>query len=110
MGLGQHVHMQVVGGDIEGAGLGIADAGQDDQDAIGAGGARLIDLIGVEQEVLAQQRQAGASMGGGEIVEMALERGAVGQNRQAGGAAGLIGAGENWGIEFGADQSLGRAG
>ena len=50
---------QVMRGDIERAGLAVIDAGHDDQDAVGAGGAGLVNLIGIEQEILAQRGQAG---------------------------------------------------
>ena len=44
---------------IERARLRVGDARHDDEDAVGAPGARLEDLVGLEQEVLAQGRQAG---------------------------------------------------
>ena len=82
MGFDQNVHLQVMGGDVERAGFAIVDAGHDDQDAVGAGGAGLVDLIGVEQEILAQGRRVGGGAGDGEIVQLALERGRVGGARK----------------------------
>ena len=69
MRLDQHVHMQVMRRDIEGARLLIVDAGHDDENAVGAGGARFKDLIGVEHEILAQDRQMGGGARRREVVE-----------------------------------------
>ena len=44
-----------------------------------------------------------------EVVRRALERGRVGQHREAGGAAGLIGLGERLRLEMFADQAFRRA-
>ncbi len=72
-------------------------------------GARLEHLVGLEEEILAQHRQAGGLAGGGEILGPALERRLVGQHREAGRAALGIGAGERRRIEIGADEALRRA-
>ena len=77
----------------------------DQEHAVGAEGAGFDDLIGIEHEVLAQRRQIDGSAGGGEILVAALEIGLVGQDRQAGGAAALVGAGEGDRIEIGADEA-----
>ena len=87
----------------------VVDAGHDDQDAVGAPGARLRDLIGLVHEVLAQRRQRGGVARGGQELGPALERRRVGEHRQAGRAAGLVGARQRRRIEIGADQSLRRA-
>ena len=71
--------------------------------------ARLDHLIGIEHEVLAQHRQLRRRARRGQIFGGALERGRVGQHREAGGAARFIGAGERRRIEIGADQALRRA-
>ena len=69
-------------------------------------GARFRHLIGVEHEILAQHRQRGRRARRHHEIEMALERGRVGQHRQAGRAAGLIGPRQRRRIEIGADQAL----
>ena len=94
---------------IERARLCVVDARHDDEDAVGAPGARLEDLVGLEQEVLAQAGRPEASRACVRIFGPALERGRVGQHREAGGAALGIGAGEARRIEIGADQALRRA-
>ena len=81
----------------------------DDQDAVGAPGARLDHLIGVEHEILAQHRQRGRGAGRGEELRRALERRRIGEHRQARRAAALIGARQRRRIEVGADQALRRA-
>ena len=56
----------------------------DDQDAVGAPGARLDHLIGLEHEILAQRGQRGRGARGGEEFRRALEDGAsVSTERQA---------------------------
>ena len=71
--------------------------------------ARLEDLVGLEEEILAQGRQAGGLAGGGEILGPALERGLVGEHGEAGRAALGIGAGERRRVEIDADEALRRA-
>ena len=87
----------------------VVDRRHDDQDAVGAPGARFRDLIGLEHEILAQRRQGGRGARGGQEFGLALERRRVGQHREAGRAARLIGARERRRIEVGADQALRRA-
>ena len=61
--LDQHVHAEIVRRVDQRARLLVGDARHDDEDAIRAPGARLEDLIGLEQEILAQGRQAGRLAG-----------------------------------------------
>ena len=107
--LDQHVHAEPVGGVDQRARLRVGDARHDDEDAIGAPGARLEHLVGLEQEVLAQGRQAGRLARLRQIFGPALERRRVGEDREAGGAALRIGAGQRRRVEIGADQALRRA-
>ena len=109
MHLDEHVHAERVRCRDEGARLVVGDARHDDEDAVGAPQARLEDLVGLEQEILAQHRQAGGLAGGGKIFGPALERGLVGEHGQAGRAALGIGAGERRRIEIDADEALRRA-
>ena len=55
--LDQHVEAEVVRGLVERARGLVVDRGHDDEDAVGAPGARLEHLIGIEEEILAQDRQ-----------------------------------------------------
>jgi hypothetical protein len=66
----------------------VVDHGHDDEDAVGPPGAGFGDLVGVEHEVLAQHRQAGGGARRQQVFGLALEGGFIGENRQAGGAAG----------------------
>ena len=106
MDFDQHVHAKRNRRVLEILGDGVVERGHDDQDAVRAMGAGFHHLIGVEQKILAQHRQVGRRARRDHEVEMALERGRVGQDRQAGRAAGLIGLGKRRRIEIGADQSL----
>ena len=72
---------------------GVVERGDDDQDRVGADARGLGDLPGIDHEVLAQDGQRHGVAGGDQIVVGALEIGLVGQDRQAGRAARLIGAG-----------------
>ena len=90
--LDQHVHAEVVRRVDQRARLVVRDARHDHEDAIGAPGAGLEDLIGLEQEILAQGGQAGCLARLGEVFGLALEGRLVGQHREAGRAAVRIGA------------------
>ena len=61
----------------------------------------LVDLVGVDREVLAQERQVAGAAGLAQVVERAAEMGLLGEHRQGGGAAALVGA-----HEVGAARSL----
>src|SRR5260221_10943415 len=83
---------------------------QDDEDAIGAEGAAFDDLIRVEHEVLAQDRQAAGGARGDKIGVVALEMRRVGQHRETTRAALRIGRRQRDGVEIGADQPAARRG
>ena len=73
MGLDQDVHAPGVGGRLELERLGVGDAGEDDEDAVGAEGAAFGDLPGVVEEVLAEDGQGAGVAGEGEVAVVALE-------------------------------------
>ena len=50
---GDRVHVPILRGGSKVARRRVIDFGQDDQDAVGAPGARLCNLVGVDHEVLA---------------------------------------------------------
>src|SRR4029077_12524857 len=58
----------------------------------GAVDRRLVELIAIDDEVLADDRQAAGSPGGAQVLERAAEVRLVGQDRERGGAAALVGA------------------
>ena len=109
MDLDQHVHAPADRRILELGGQHVIDGGHDDQDAVGAPGARLGHLIGVKEEILAQHRQIAGRARRAQETGRALKARGVGQHRQAGRAAGLIGAGQRRRVEIGPDQTLRRA-
>jgi hypothetical protein len=106
----QHVHAVRDGRILDLLRGGVVERGHDDQDAVGAMGAGFRHLVGVEHEILAQHWQAGCRARRHHEIEMALERGRIGQHRQARRAAGLVGLGQRRRVEIGANESLGRRG
>ena len=66
------------------------ERGDDQQHRIRAGGSRLIQLVGVDDEVLAQHRQLARRARGVQILERAFEVGPLGQHRQRIRAAALV--------------------
>ena len=109
MDLDENVDPEREGRRLEFGGAAVVDRGQDDEDTIGAGGARFHHLIGVVHEILAQHRQRACGARLAQIVERALERGAVGQDGKTRCAAGLVGLGQGRRIEMRPDQPLRRA-
>src|SRR5262245_17445857 len=87
----------------------VVDRCHNDEDAVGAPGPRLRHLVGVVHEILAQHWQCGGCARGAEILRPALKRRRVGQHREAGGAALLVGARQRRRIEIRADQAFRRA-
>ncbi len=79
----------------------------DQQNAIRAGRARFINLVRLENEILAQQRNIHRGADGSQIVQRAFEM-YVGQNRDCGGAAGDILARDVGRIESRHDVALAR--
>ena len=96
----QHVHAERKRRRLELGRAGIVDRRHDDEDAVGAGSARFGHLVGVVHEILAQHRQRAGRARRAQMIERALERRRVGQHRQAGRAAGLIGGRQRRRIEI----------
>ena len=65
--------------------------GDDQQDRVGADGRGLVELVGVDDEVLAQDRQVGGGERLPEVVERPAEVERLGEDRQRGRAAALVG-------------------
>ncbi len=110
MHLDQHVEPDATRQIFKIAGFVVGEGGHDQQNAIGADGAAFMHLPGVEDEILAQDRQADGGARGFEMRHGALEIRAVGQHREANRTAVLIGAGDRRGVEIGADQAAGWRG
>src|SRR5262245_57470080 len=102
--LQQDVHAERAGARLQVPRHLIVDRGHDDQNAVGAPGPRLRDLVRVVHEVFAQDGQVGRRTGGDEVVSLALERRPVGQHRQADGAATRVGACQRGRIEVRENQ------
>ena len=107
MDFDQHVHAVRDCRVFDIFGCAIVERRHDDQDAVGAVGARLGHLIGVVQKVLAQHRQIGGRARRHHEIEMTLERWRVCQHGQARRAAGLICFCQRGRVEIGADEALG---
>ena len=71
--LDQHVEAEVVRGLVERARRLVVDRRHDDEDAVGAPGARLQHLIGIEEEILAQDRQRRRRARLDQMLRVALE-------------------------------------
>src|SRR6185312_2093825 len=67
------------------------ERGDDQQDRVGPDGRRLVELIVVDDEVLAQDRQARRLARLAQILERPAEVRTLGQDRQRGGAGALVG-------------------
>ena len=86
----QHVHAERVRRGLEFGHLRILERGDDEQDGVGAQRPRFGDLVGVDDEFLAQRRQRAGIARGDQIVRITLEERPVGQHRQARGTGALV--------------------
>src|SRR5439155_25457208 len=103
--LDQYVKSELAGGVHQLARQAVFEGGHDQEDAVGAERPALDHLIGVEDEILAQYREAASGARGLQMIVAALEIGRVREYREAGGAARLIGLRQRGRIEIGADQA-----
>ena len=90
--------------------LGIGERGGDQQNGVGAMGARFDDLVLVDREVLAQAGKRDGFRCDLEVAQSALKIRLVGEYGKRRRAAGRIARGEPRNIEFGADQPFGGRG
>jgi len=109
MHLDKNVHAKIMRRPRQAARLRVSNTGHNDQNAVRAIRAGLIDLVGIKQKVLAKTRQVRCLPCRDEIAETALKGGRIGEHRKACRASRLIGAGEGWRVEIGADQPFRRA-
>src|SRR6185437_1801600 len=82
--LDQHVHAIVERARLERCKTGVFEGGDDQQDGVCAQSARLGDLIFVDDELLAQRRQRACVARLDQVFGSTLEKGPVGQHREAG--------------------------
>ena len=73
MDLDEHVEAELARRLLEALRLVVGDRGHDDEDAVGAPGPRLVHLVGIEHEILAQRGEGGGVARGGEEFRRALE-------------------------------------
>ena len=70
----------------------VVEGADDQQHRVGAVDRRLVELVGVDDEVLAQDRQVAGGAGGAQVLERAAEVALVGEHRERRRAAALVGA------------------
>ena len=91
--LDEHVEVEIERRAVQrSASVVVVERGDDQQDRVGAGRRGLVDLVGVDDEVLAQDRQRAGRARLAQVVERAAEVRALGEDRQRRGAAALVGA------------------
>ena len=105
MNLDQGVEVEAARQPKELAQRGVVEDRADQQHGVRAEGAGLVDLVGVDDEVLAQQRQIDDAPDGFEVGEATLEKRRVGEHRQRPCAPVRIGARDRHRIEVGADHA-----
>src|SRR4051812_9438510 len=106
--LHQGVDLERAGHAVEGAERVGAQRPDHEQDRVGAIGLGLVDLVRVEREVLAQDRQLGDRPGGAQVVERAPEVVPLREHRQRRCAAALVGADDLLDLGALADDPGGR--
>lgn len=110
MDFDQHAHAHGLGSGLEFDRLAMVEHGQDQENGVGPHGACFMDLVGIDHEVLAQDRQARYCLGQLQVGRFALEEGLVGQDRQARRATIPVGLGNCGNLEVAANETLGWAG
>ena len=110
MHLDQHRHVQPQGNGRQIGHSRVVQASGDEQNAVGAHGTRLVNLVRVDHEVFAQHRQLARSAGLLQKVGLALEKLTVGQHRQTSRAMFGITLRNVSGHKVGTQHAFGRAG
>ena len=88
--LDEHGHPELAGLVVQPAQQVVVERGDDQQDQVGAGGAGLEHLVGLDHEVLAQQRDVDRGADRAEVVEAAAEPALLGEHADRGGTAGGV--------------------
>src|SRR6516225_437854 len=104
--LQQDVHAERLRGALEILCRAVIERRHDDQDAISPPRPRLSYLIDVVHEILAQDRKLGRGASGDEVFGLALERGRIGEYREASRTPPLVGARQCSCVEISADQAF----
>ena len=86
----------------------VAQCGDDQQDGRGSAVGRLPDLIGIDDEVLAQHRHSHGMGGCTKVVKGAAEARRLSEHRDGVGARRLVGLRTGSGVECGRDRALAR--
>lgn len=107
-------HAELLGEDEEVDEVGLAEAFGDEEDGIGAGGAALVDLPGVEDEVFAEDGEGDGVADASDEGEVAGKERRIGEAGDRRGAVGVIPSGDVFraeirGVVFVADPSGGGA-
>ena len=92
MDLDQAVEVEAARLVVELAQLVVVEGADDQQHRVGAVDRRLVELVGVDDEVLAQDRQVAGGAGRAQVLERAAEVALVGEHRERRRAAALVGA------------------
>src|ERR1700745_147901 len=104
--LQQDVHAERLRGILEILCHAVLDRRHDNQDAISPPRPRLSYLIDVVHEILAQDGKLRRGAGGDEVFALALERGRIGEHREASRTPPLVGTRQCSCIEISADQAF----
>ncbi len=102
----QHVEREAFGHRGKVFHFSVGECGGDEQDGVGAVGARFNDLVLVDNEVLAQARERHGRRGEFEIAQAALEVGLVSQHGERRGAASAVASRDPCRVEVGAYQAF----
>ena len=89
--LDDRVHLELARNAVEHPQIADLERAHDEEHGVGAPGPGLVDLVRVDREVLAQDRDVGDAAGLREVVERAAEVERLGEDRQRGRAAALVG-------------------
>ncbi len=88
--LDQHRQAELAGQVVQAAQPVVVEGGHDEQHQVGAGGPGLEHLVGLDHEVLAQQRGVDGGAHGAQVVEAAAEAALLGEHADRGGPAGGV--------------------
>ena len=110
MDLHQYVEPELSGQSIQLGEAGIVQTSSNQQDAVRTQGAGLVDLIGVDDEVLADHRQGAGRARRLEILVAPLKEITVGQHRKTGRALAGIALRDLGGPKIRAQHTLARTG
>ncbi len=106
MRLDQRLHAEAAGESQQLGKLGVVQQRADQEHGVCSGGARLVDLIGIEEEVFAQHGEVHGGANGTQVVERAEEEVRLSEHADGGGASRRVGARLSHWVELLAEQPL----